>query len=151
MTLTEEKWDAGLVYLRAIQKLGLDPECFFWAADFVVGHHVLLMATSAYDFAGPTAIAKTLFKAYNASATPRQINPFLLRFHSLQHSYIQATAKELELYKDFRDPLNKTLFGARDLKWQPDWFYKFDIAEPRATTVKQNWRRYEKHIEQLAA
>jgi hypothetical protein len=151
MMLSEQKWKAGSEYLRSIQTLGLDPECFFWAVDFVVGHHVLILATSAYEFAGPTEIARTLFKAYNASATPREVDPFLLRFHSLQHSFIKSVAERRELWKNFDDPANKTLFGFRDLKWHPDWFYKFNTAEPQVTQMKQNWRRYERHINQLAA
>ncbi|MCK1404914.1 hypothetical protein [Bradyrhizobium sp. 76] len=149
LRLSEQQKKAGAEFLSAMQKLGLDPECLFWAFDFEVGHHVLLMATSAYELAGPLAISRTIFKAYNASATPKDIDPFVLRFHSLHHNFIRATAVTRE--HDVVDPLNRTYFGSRDMKWHPDWFYKFAIKKPGAAVVEQRWKRYEKKIERLAA
>jgi hypothetical protein len=151
LELSDEQWKAGQEYLTSLQRLGLDPECLFWCADLVVGHNVLILATSTYELAGPTAIARTLFKAYNASATPRTLNPFLVRIHSLDHGYIQATAKNRVLYKDLHDPIDRTFIGPRDMYWKLSWFYKFSVEKKSARQVERNWMTYQRNVEKLAA
>ena len=66
---------AGRDYLASLQKLGLDPECLFWAHDAAVGRHVLVLVTALYDHVGPLALSRMLFSAYEQAAS-RQWNRF---------------------------------------------------------------------------
>jgi hypothetical protein len=151
MKLTEERWKAGEEYLSSLQKLGLDPECLFWSFDEVVGYHVLVLATSTYELAGPTAIARTLFQAYKASATPRTLNPFLVRIHSLDHTFIQETAANRELYDGLNDPANNFVIGREGMRWHKDWFYKFSIQKKGRLYIERHWTTYRRNVEKLAA
>lgn len=76
------RYDAGADYLAALRKLGLNPDALFWAFDSAVDQFVLVLVTKFFDYAGPLALSELLFKAYRASATPAEIDPFILRLHS---------------------------------------------------------------------
>ena len=84
------RYDAGAEYLDALRRLKLEPEALFWAYDPTLGQFVLVIVTSLFDFAGPLALTKLLFDAYNASATPSEIDPFILRLHSPKHALYRA-------------------------------------------------------------
>ena len=157
---------AGADYLAALQNLGLDPECLFWADDDVVGHPVLVLVTRQFDLAGPLALSDLLFKAFDAAATPREINPFVLRLHSPD----QAIIRELSRYSQgpalmrihFADGTSRTTgdegFGAQfvmggGLRFQHNWIYKWEISleAPSRTEMKRRWRHFEKNVDRLAA
>jgi hypothetical protein len=101
--LEERHLKAGSGYLTALQKLGLDPEGLFWAYDEAARQHVLVLVTSLYDFAGPLELSKTLFKAYAASVTPQEIDPFVIRLHSPEHAIIRQFAEIGALDEEFVD------------------------------------------------
>ncbi len=84
------RYDGGADYLDALRRLKLEPEALFWAYDRTLEQFVLVIVTSLFDFAGPLALMRLLFDAYNASATPKEIDPFILRLHSPKHAIYRA-------------------------------------------------------------
>ena len=164
---------AGADYLAALQNLGLDPECLFWAEDEVVGHPVLVLVTRQFDRAGPLSLSRLLFKAYNAAATPREIDPFVLRLHSPEQAIIQQMVADG--MQDFvRNPPSvmaapimypghqprredavpaKVVIEAGGMKFQPDWVYKWSIPskKPSSVFMSKQWRRFTENVDRLAA
>lgn len=88
--LDEERLKAGANYLAALRALGLEPEALFWAWDRVETRFVLMLVTRYFDIVGPAEVSKLLFKAYNKACTPREIDPFILRLHSPDHTMIRT-------------------------------------------------------------
>ena len=155
---------AGADYLAALQKLGLDPECLFWAEDEIVGHPVLVLVTRQFDRAGPLSLSRLLFKAYNAAATPREINPFVLRLHSPDQPIIGELASIVRLNIRFEfkpdDPSLPAMewkdafrINGGGLSFQPDWVYKWSIPpkKPSAVVMSKQWRRFTENVDRLAA
>lgn len=82
--------EAGAAYLKALRLLGLEPDGLFWARDEIERSLVLVLVTRYFDIVGPAALSSLLFKAYNAAATPREIDPFVVRIHSPDHRMIKG-------------------------------------------------------------
>jgi hypothetical protein len=166
--LAVEKRRAGAEYLAALRSLGLDPEALFWARDTVVGEDVLILVTSLFDFAGPLELSGLLFKAYNLAATPREVDPFILRLHSPNHAAIREMAHRFGDGRRIKLPILLALvqpvpgvheirlaalsMGA-DVTAYADAVYTFDLSERPAASVdaSRRWRRFQKHIDKLAA
>lgn len=157
---------AGADYLAALQKLGLNPECLFWADDEVVGHPVLVLVTRQFDRVGPLALSSLLFKAYDAAATPREINPFVLRLHSPEQSIIRELSKfahgNFGMTLHFSDGTSKDNsgpnFGSQlvmggGLRFQHDWIYKWEIPQeaPSRMAMTRQWRRFAENVDRLVA
>lgn len=152
---------AGTDYLSALRKLGLEPDGLFWARDDVVGHCVLVLVTSLYDHAGPYALSDKLFKAYNFAATPREIDPFIVRLHSPQHSLIQQWSNMVISKFEFHGPdgqpipldLGERTYGGGGLNFKHTWVYKFPQAPKKRTPVEasRQWQRFQKNVDRLAA
>lgn len=167
-TLAVEKHQAGAEYLAALRSLGMDPEALFWARDTVVDEDVLILVTSLFDFAGPLELSELLFRAYNLAATPREVDPFILRLHSPRHTAIQEMARHFGDGTRIKLPIRMTLvqpipgvheirlaslsMGA-DVTAYADAVYKFDLSEQPHTSVdaSRRWRRFQKHVDKLAA
>ena len=146
----------------------MDPEALFWAKDTVVGEDVLILVTSLFDFAGPLDLSELLFRAYNLAATPREVDPFILRLHSPQHMAIREMAHHFGDGTRIKLPIRMTLvkpvpgvheirlaslsIGA-DVTAYADAVYKFDLTEQSRTSVdaSRRWRRLQKHVDKLAA
>ena len=150
---------AGADYLAALQKLGLDPECLFWAEDEIVGHPVLVLVTRQFDRAGPLSLSRLLFKAYNAAATPREIDPFVLRLHSPEQAIIHELAKIVAMDVKIANADGSMADWAKfnisggGLKFEPAWIYKWNISSKKPSTVvmSKQWRRFTENVDRLAA
>ena len=139
--------EAGAEYLSSIKALGLDPEGLFWAVDSAIGGHVLVLVTRMFDYAGPLALSQTMFKAYNASATPKAITPFIVRMHSPKHSVIRALVPFLSAKFDPALHRLSKAEGAKlgvgideqiqgsDLTFRPEWIYKFELNQGRRSVT----------------
>ena len=167
-TLAVEKHQAGVEYLAALRSLGLDPEALFWAKDTVVGEDVLILVTSLFDFAGPLELSELLFRAYNLAATPREVDPFILRLHSPRHTAIREMAHrfgdgtriKMPMMFAFKQPIPgiheirlAALSMGADVTAYADAIYQFDLSEkivPYADASRR-WRRFQKHVDKLAA
>lgn len=150
---------AGADYLAALQKLGLNPECLFWADDEVVGHSVLVLVTHHFDRVGPLALSDLLFRAYDAAATPREINPFVLRLHSPEQAIVRELAKVFALNVRAQNAdgskadFAKVYINAGGLKFDRDWIYRWDLSErePSRMVMARQWRRFANNVNRLAA
>lgn len=159
---------AGKAYLRALQDLGLDPDGLFWARERRDNQIVLVLVTSFFDYAGPLEISRLLFKAYNAAATPREVDPFVIRLHSPAQTIIGTLARMLESEIQVRDlneetgrykgwynaseKANVTFTLAGDLEVSVGGIYKMDRKSKAATVdLARKWRRISGNVERLAA
>ena len=161
-TVTDEHLGAGAEYLRALCRLGLNPDGLFWAEDKSVGHPVLVLITSFFDHAGPYEISKRLLAAYNHAATPSSISPFIVRLHSPE----QAIARQLDNAISMRIRLIGTTTSgepmlapadvrilAGGLSFKREWIYKFALPSrlPKSTELSRRWQRFDRNVEKLAA
>ena len=87
--------EAGRDYHSALVKLGLIPELTLWVRDAAIDGWALLICTPLYDAVGGYGIMDLLFRAYDASATPQLINPFILRLESPNHPIIRNISATL--------------------------------------------------------
>jgi len=163
------RYDAGAEYLDALRRLKLEPEALFWAYDRTLEQYVLVIVTSLFDFAGPLALMRLLFDAYNAAATPKEIDPFILRLHSPKHALYRAAQLHIGNRFDMAELKGRSLdratiagevtppvvmsFRADDLESFGTWVYKSTPVSPKAKTVdtERRWRRFESAVHALAA
>jgi hypothetical protein len=164
-----ERYDAGRDYLAAIRNLNLEPEALFWAYDKTVGQLVLVLVTSLFDFAGPLALTKLLFEAYNAAATPKEIDPFIIRLHSPNHALYRAAQIYIGNRFDQADLKGPALdratiagtvtpsiiasFRAGDLESFGTWVYKStpSVTKAKSFDSERRWTRFERAVHALAA
>jgi hypothetical protein len=163
-----ERYDAGRDYLAALRDLRLEPEALFWAYDKSMGQLVLVLVTSLFDFAGPLALTRLLFDAYNAAATPKEVDPFILRLHSPKHTLYREAQVHIGNRFDRGDLKGPALdratisgeftppfvasFRAGDLEGFGTWVYK-NTPRSRVKTLElgPRWRRFEHAVHALAA
>ena len=159
--------EAGVEYLLSLERLGLRPDGLFWAFDKTLDKFVLVLVTEIYDFAGPLALSKTLFEAYNKAATPITIDPFIVRMHSPRHWIVQEIAKYFPFTKgakltvqsadgrprdDVQATANEMTVNAGDLEVSSDWVFRFEKPKkPMTVEIARRWRRFSQNVERLAA
>lgn len=96
-----DRMEAGRSYLAALRRLGLEPDGLFWAVDRLDDDKpILMLVTRYFDIVGPTALSSLLFKAYNASATPREIDPFVVRLHSPDHHMLRTIITAMDKFDE---------------------------------------------------
>ena len=163
------RYDAGQRYLLALRNLQLEPEALFWAWDQTVRHYVLVIVTEVFDFAGPLALAEKLFTAYNAAATPPEIDPFILRLHSPKHAIYRAAQLHLGNRIDLaelkgpafdRATISGEASPFAEIKWQSGdlngfstWVYKSTPVPSKAGrgVVEKRWKRFSHAVDRLVA
>ncbi len=160
---------AGADYLAAIQALGLDPDALFWARDEVTKQYVLVMVTPFFDFKGPYAISQLLFRAYNNAGTPRDIDPFIIRLHSPDHTivnklvpYIRGAIvrvideKTAKPRADEAGTSTTSSITVGGLMVKTNWVYQTQFDKGRRPRRKvfelaRQWNRIERKVDRLAA
>jgi hypothetical protein len=160
--------DAGAAYLKSLEALGLRPDALFWAFDKIEQRFVLILATEMFDFKGPLPIADLLFRAYNACATPKEIDPFVVRLHSPEHAVIRqyeawnkpdiaVTNKDgLPLTNEDGSPLQKPVLVhgvvLGEVEFRHAWVYRFQLPPKRKSgDLVRRWRNLESSVDRLAA
>jgi hypothetical protein len=162
------RYDAGRDYLAALQRLGLEPDALFWAFDGEINQFVLVLVSPFFDYAGPLALSELLFKAYRASATPAEVDPFLLRLHSPRQKiyrdlliYLRSTGT-IEAGFDADEYHRAVIAGERtqagvlnfkyaDLESFGAWIYTASAKRRKLVDVARPWDRLSHRIEALAA
>ncbi len=76
--LDETRVVAGREYLAALARLGLDPDVLCWVYDADHDEMQLAIVTTMAERVDGLSIYKLLFRAYEAAATPREIDPFIV-------------------------------------------------------------------------
>lgn len=155
---------AGREYCEALSALGLDPHALFWAFDNSEGRHVLVLITDFFDYTGPLEISKQLFRAYNASVTPQEIDPFVVRLHSVNQpisgQYLDFAGSDGKFKVWDKNMVPKPMppeariesFDVGDLTLRPEWTIKVRSSESRNTVeLSRKWKRFVRNVNKVAA
>jgi hypothetical protein len=162
------RYDAGQRFLAAVRELGLRPDALFWAYDKQLENFVLVLITNFFDFAGPLEVSRRLFAAYRASATPKEIDPFLVRVHSphqrifselrimlmsgVGHKGVPKEIFDREVVSGERQPALDFAFEYGGLESYGVWVYHSSKQGPRPVMQAEvSWRRFDRNVEALAA
>lgn len=147
---------AGQEYLEALKKLGLDPEGLLWAYDHIIEKMVLILITPIYDIAGSLTLRRTLIKAYNLAATPKEITPFIVRLHSPDQTIVGALSDLLNVMKlatqnnpNLNVEKDKSFGFLGEFLTQQNFIYKFEIKKKNRETQMRQWKRFNDNIEKL--
>ena len=153
----ERKLRAGREYAEALKKLGFTPSAVLWAG--VGGQETdskmeLLIVTSWVDHIGPKAIYDVLFEAYDASATPKEIDPFVVSLFS-PHTQV-ATDLLGAIHAVRTKPLKddaQTVFvlGMMDYFTIPDWIISSRITTSRHFDDLRRFHAFQNNVAKLAA
>ncbi len=151
--LPAELLTAGREYLGSLRNLGLRPELFAWGYDFPGEKFFLFLVWPGIDRYGPLQLNKLLFAAYNASALPKAIDPFLVHCVSPKSSLARDIRSQL------RNPKWEAIQTGRETspgqvaaatEFRREWIY--DRADKRsAVDVTRDWRRFTERVGALAA
>lgn len=154
--------NAGTSFEAALSKLGLEADAVFWGYDTEIHRHVLVLVTDFFDHVGPLEISRMLFKAYNASLLPSEVDPFLVRLQSINQPAGRdfADYANSEWTVDVRDKHNRPklnnlpvaamkTFG---VEMRPEWIIKSRKFKKRnAVELGRKWQRFEHNVDREAA
>ena len=147
--------EAGQEFDKALRHLGFYPDALLWAVDKSIEDFVLVLITRHFDYAGPTEIFRLLTRAYNLSATPREISPFIIRLHSANQEVaqqVQMVQGDIRKADGRRSETAWLIFEVADLKFQSNWVYYANAGRKLdAVSRSRQWQRFRKNIEKLAA
>ncbi len=151
---------AGKEYLDALHRLGLEPDVFCWIYDAVEDGIELAIVTSIAERIGSLDIYKLLFRAYEAAATPRDIDPFIVSIYGPNSFYgamLREHIRTLAADGAFSDPGNATRFttvmeNSAELKVMlaRGVYARGDTRRSAAQDLKR-WSRFKQNVEALAA
>lgn len=154
--------EAGREFVASLEHLGLDPEIAAWGFDTTISRHVFVVVTDFFDFKGPYEVSKMLFQAYNGSALPKTIDPFMVRLHSGRHALAHSvrlllgdsrvSARDGATGKIKADNLVLRGGEAGGIQFHKAWIVRFRAAPQRKSVeLGRRWKRFERNIEALAA
>jgi hypothetical protein len=177
---------AGQEYLESLRRLRLNPEGLLWSRvnelspvkfnnggdvteglkDLPSGDWHLVLITSVIDEGGPSALNQLLFKAYDASATPKEISPFIVEVMSAKSSFVQRllfalnnpmgaisiqykTADGQTITQPSNSDSEQTLVGG--LWFDRKWIYHLTGLRERHADRKRHWREFMQSVNALAS
>jgi hypothetical protein len=163
-----ERYDAGRDYLVACGPSGLKRRRSFGRTTKPSSSSYWSLVMSLFDFAGPLALTQLLFDAYNASATPKEVDPFIIRLHSPKHTLYRAVQGHIATRFDQADLKGSALdratiagdvhpsiiaaFQVGDLESFGSWVYKSTPkARAKALDPERQWSRFERAVHAVAA
>lgn len=176
--LRAEYLTAGQEYLAAVSALGLRPEGLAWARvdhlsenldDLSSPHHSpgdawhLVVITSLIDEAGPLAIESVLFEAYNKSATPKLIDPFIVQVMSAKTGFAQEVLNAFarpsvsvigydEFGKQVDVDTGERQYLVRGLWMEQGWVYFINPAKPVGfKDRRRQWLNFRQNVHAIAA
>ncbi|TXN72403.1 hypothetical protein [Methylobacterium sp. WL6] len=157
--LPEVLEQAGHSFKDAIIKLGLSVEGILWVNMIESKKFEMWIVWSGLDAYGPLAIAKSLFRAYNAAALPQVIDPFditvvgpehiVSRLHAAFSKKSNIEAPDLAEYAALylQEGENKTVFCAVKRSWI---LLPVKRRLPKKE-IDRGWRRFQDNVDKLAA
>jgi len=153
----ERRLKAGREYHTALRRLGFDPDALLWAGvggSDADGAMELLIVTTWADNIGPKAIYDLLFEAYDASATPKEIDPFIVSLFSPQSRVaIDLAAAVYTVRKEVHraDFTPMLVLGMMDYVTIPEWIISY--RQPKSTRFDdaRRFRAFQTNVEKLAA
>ena len=155
-TLPSGYLEAGSAFDSALRKLGFRADGLLWAWDKFVSEYVLVLITRHFDHTGPTEMYRLLFAAYNESAIPAEISPFIVRLQSTQDQIAQRMLRVDAHQADGQRSQSIRFDGeVGDLKYSNHWvYYYYDPENERKIAPvdrARQWRKFRANVEQLAA
>lgn len=153
----ERKLKAGREYAAALKKLGFNPNALLWAGVGREGpdsRMELLIVTNWIDDVGPKAIYDLLFEAYDASATPKEIDPFIVSLFS-PHTQVAADIRGA-LYTVRTEPLREDarpmfILGMMDYFTIPDWIISYRPSKSSHFDDLRRFHAFQNNVAKLAA
>lgn len=175
---------AGQEYLDALRKLRLNPEGLLWSrvneiethTDSVTGEPVeldgpsgdwhLVLVTGALDEGGPISMQELLFKAYDASATPKEISPFIVEVMSAKSPFVSHLINVLNNPfgpsaiisngpdgKPRHHPVDNFVGQqmVAGLWFDRKWIYHLNGMKLRHAERQKRWREFKRSVNELAA
>lgn len=154
---------AGREYVERLSTLGMDVTMSMWAFDQITDEFVLLIVSDFFDVKGPLEVSKALFRAYDLSVTPKEIDPFKVRLHSDNHPFVDEITKfaQEDAYLQKVDKTTGKPIGekvrysggtAGNLAFKLDWLVK--SAKPvlrKPVEISRRWDRFVRNVEKAAA
>ncbi len=153
----ERRLEAGREYLVALRKLGFNPEALLWAgvgAEAADGAMELLIVTTWTDNVGPKAIYDLLFEAYDASATPKEIDPFTVTLFSPRTQVaIDLNGAMRTIREKLRGPDNHPMIvlGMLDYYTIPDWIISYRRSKTSSFDDVRRFTAFQSNVAKLAA
>ncbi|MFB2553950.1 hypothetical protein [Ensifer soli] len=147
--------EAGKEFDEALSELGLSAAFVTWAFDRDINSHVLVIITDFLDYAGPYEISKQIFKAYNASALPKSIDPFVIRFFSdkewIGRAMLKVTSPELN-EEGGAVSENGDYWITQGLECLYEWIVNKRAKRRRgALEVQKRWKAFQSNVMLVAA
>jgi hypothetical protein len=153
----ERRMQAGLEYVSSLRKLGFDPEIAAWAIPRQrpgAPDVELILVTSWADNIGPKAIYDLLFEAYDASATPREIDPFVVTLIS-PHTQVATDLKAalVTMRHENFGPHDRPMFilGMVDYTTIPQWIISHRDVKPARFEDLRRFAAFHRNVTALAA
>ncbi len=163
-TIDERFLIAGKEYGEALEKLGLDPHALLWVFDEIEGRFVLILVTDFFDLKGPLEVSRQLFKAFNASVTPKEIDPFTVRVHSINQPFgeeihgLAASDGKVNVFDKFMQPragaenARISAYRTENIEIRTEWIISAKRSGARKTVeLNRRWDRFTKNLEAIAA
>ncbi len=155
----ERKLKAGREYAAALKRLGFTPDALLWAhvgaedKGASGAEMELLIVSSWVDQVGPKAIYDLLFEAYDLSATPKEIDPFVVSLFSPKtqvaldlRGAMDTTRKKVS--SDFRPMF---VLGMLDYYTVPDWIILYRASKSNQFEDLRRFHAFQNNVAQLAA
>ena len=169
---TETHMIAAREFTDSLSKIGFDMDGVFWAYDKEDERHVLIVVTDVFDAKGPLEISRQLFKAYNASLTPKEIDPFIVRLLSTNQTvardlldvaasdwarvHFEKGVSKFAVLENVQRKGSTFKFGAYSISGvtiRPEWVV---MVKPRHKTrnkieINRKWNFFKRNLDKLAA
>lgn len=153
----QRRLEAGREYFDALKKLGFTPDALLWAHAGGSAHDApmeLVIVTAWVDTIGPKAIYDLLFEAYDASATPREIDPFIVSLFSPQTQVAKDIAAAVRTVQDHAHEHNfrpMLVLGMMDYVTIPSWILWYRPSKSKLFEDTRHFSAFKNNIERLAA
>ena len=155
--------NAGREYVERLSSLGMDVTMSMWAFDQITDEFILLVVTDFFDVKGPLEVSRELFRAYNLSLTPKEIDPFKVRLHSNKHPFVDEILKFAIDYPYLQkvDQITGNPVGekvrysggsAGNLAFKLSWLVKsVKPVARKPVEISRRWDRFVRNVEKAAA
>lgn len=153
--LSPKLLDAGADYLSSLDRLGLKVDALMWAYDFNNKIFLLWLVWAGVERYGPLEIQQRLFAAYNASALPKAVDPFIVHVmdprsslvKSVRATYDDPASDAMQVGVKFREDSEVS----PTFEIQKKWIYRFNKKRQTSLEQSKNWKRFDQKILQLAS
>lgn len=154
----ERRLKAGREYLAALQKLGFHPDALLWATGVggVAGSDKmeLLIVSTWIDNIGPKAVYDVLFEAYDASATPKEIDPFIVSLfspHTQVAKDLEGAVETVRRNRSLDDFRPMFVLGMMEYSTIPAWIISYRRSKSTRFEDARRFAAFQNNVAKLAA